>query len=133
MKFDFGNLEDYVKESSSNVQSAFTGNRKTIRDMVERRTKEMKEVCMNDGNVYTWVLDFSDAFDSFLSPLDDEKKAVVLEMYAEELEASAAYINQQTDQLISKLENAEIKGPVLHKWVLSVALLFFLVLVLGMF
>lgn len=133
MEFDFGNLSDYLKETNNNGQVTVSGNRKVIRDMVERRQQMMSDVLNAGGNIHTWSLDFSDEFSNFISPLDDERKVVILEMYTEELNASAAAMNAEADRIIAETENIEKKGAAVGQWIGAGVLFLFLLLMFGVF
>ena len=135
MNFNFNGLpDDYAKEVVSiDGVTQYVGNRDKIRWMVEERNKKIMEVSSSGGNIHTWSVDFSDLFYEFLSTLNQDKQVAIINMYAEELTASAYAMNDKTNEIISEIEKVEKTSIAIGQWIGAGIFMVFLLLMFGIF
>lgn len=91
-------------------------------------SNELDKVAQGEGNVHRASIDLSDELDEFAASLLDDEREMFYSLYAEELEANTAEINQKADTLFAEAAaseaNTQAIGAVVGFVVFIIVLLF---------
>ncbi len=127
-----GTVEDYYKEID--IQGGgrrYAANRERLRAVVSLINMEIKSVIASGGNPHTASLDLSDQFNNFISSAPIDAQVEMSQMYAQEMNAAARAIDDETNKINNKILEKEQAAHSIGQWVGAGILLIFLLIIFG--
>lgn len=127
-----GTAEDYYKEIDlPGGGKRYAANRERLRAVVSLINMEIKSVIASGGNPHTASLDLSDQFNNFISSAPTEAQVEMFQVYAEEMNAAARAVDDETNKINNKILEKEQSANSIGQWIGAGILLIFLLIIFG--
>ena len=126
-----GNVDDYFSRiESEELGIQYKGNRSRIRAVVALRNAALQNVISSGGNIHTANLELNDQFSEFISTAPVLAQSEILNIFAEELMASAATMNDETIKINAATAAEEEKNHLMAQAFFVVVIIFIAAIVI---
>ncbi|EPQ2425955.1 MULTISPECIES: hypothetical protein [Enterobacteriaceae] len=127
-----GSVQDYYTESENEAgEKIYLANRQRLRALVSLINQKTQEVIASGGNPHTASLDLNDQFNDFISTAPVLAQVSILDVFAQEMNASAMEMNDEANRLNRQAAKHEAAGFAIGQWVGAGILLIFLLVLFG--